>query len=182
MKNKNAKRKSKRGFTLIEVLIASSIFAVIVIFAISTFSLNMKGQKQEKLSGNIIQSGQFIIENITREIRMAKEIKEITQDSFTIVSPKGENTETKKYYKNGSNLALKINNGSAQNFLPPPMELGSVKFEGVTTAAAGSSQLKQPYLEIELIIQNKNYASKPETERNRQVFRTSVVLRNFNTK
>lgn len=167
------------GFTLIEILIASSIFAVIVIFAISTFSLNIKGQKQEKLSGNIIQSGQFILENITREVRLAKEIKVINPESFIILSSNGE---TKEYKKNGSNFALKINNGSEQNLLPPLMEIGSVKFEGVTTVAIGSPQLKQPYLEMEIIIQDKDYASKPATERNRQVFRTSVVLRNFNTK
>jgi len=75
-KTQNLKPKTQHGFTIVELLIASSIFAVISVAVYTTFSLGMKvWQKAEKLSNE--EARVFMkIEKMNRELREVFILKE----------------------------------------------------------------------------------------------------------
>ncbi len=59
---------SRRGFTLLEVLIAASIFSIVGMLATSIF-VNLSQNKQKITSGNIIyDDAQFTLDQLTRQI------------------------------------------------------------------------------------------------------------------
>jgi prepilin-type N-terminal cleavage/methylation domain-containing protein len=89
----------RSGFTLIEVVIASALFAVVAIVGAATLSGTYKVQKQV----NIIQSRQEAVrttlEQLSREVRFSKNVQ-IDNSSLTITeaADSNGNSENRKYY------------------------------------------------------------------------------------
>lgn len=63
---------NKKGFTLMEITIAASIFAVVVLIAADMFKLIMDGQRNVLAAKNTQESMRYALEVISREIRMAQ--------------------------------------------------------------------------------------------------------------
>lgn len=59
----------KNGFTLIEVLIASSIFAVVGLIAVNVFVNIIRTQRRVSLENMIYEDARFMLQRIGREIR-----------------------------------------------------------------------------------------------------------------
>ncbi len=62
-------RKGKKSFTLIEVIIASSIFTVVSLIGVLVFTNIARIQKRIYLESAIYEDGRFLMERISREIR-----------------------------------------------------------------------------------------------------------------
>lgn len=63
-----------KSFTLIEVLVTVTIFALVGAGIYSSHVLSQKAYKEGEVSAEITQNGRVIMERMTREIRQAKEV------------------------------------------------------------------------------------------------------------
>lgn len=62
-------RYNKKGFTLVEMLIAVSIFSVVATLAASLFSTFANNQKRTKVSQELLNNAQYALEIISREVK-----------------------------------------------------------------------------------------------------------------
>lgn len=64
--------KDKKGFTLIEVLISTALFVVIITMAMNVFKLVIQSQQSAIATQNVEESLKYFLEVTSKEIRMAK--------------------------------------------------------------------------------------------------------------
>jgi len=62
------------GFTLVEMMVISCIFLILMSVVYSVFLFQQRAYKSGENSAEIIQNGRVILERITRELRQAKKI------------------------------------------------------------------------------------------------------------
>ena len=73
---------SQRGFTLIEVLVASAIFVGVMVIGVSSFSNVNHINDQIQVTRNLSQTGNFVMETLARDIRTATGLWDPTSNSF----------------------------------------------------------------------------------------------------
>ncbi|MBZ9578096.1 prepilin-type N-terminal cleavage/methylation domain-containing protein [Patescibacteria group bacterium] len=77
----------KNGFTLTEMLVAITIFILVVVAVYSAYTLSQRGYLSGEEVAEITQNGRVILERMSREIRQAKEIiTELSDDGSEISS------------------------------------------------------------------------------------------------
>lgn len=79
-----SKELSKKGFSIVEVLVTATIFSLAVVLVFSIYLVSQKFYQKSELEAEILQNGRVILERITREIRQTPEIVTVlpqTQDS-----------------------------------------------------------------------------------------------------
>jgi prepilin-type N-terminal cleavage/methylation domain-containing protein len=82
----------KNGFTLVEILVAISIFALIMVVAGGLFVHVLQSQKKVLAYQELFDQTSYIMEYITRGIRMAKKQRGAT-DPITCLTTVGRNYE-----------------------------------------------------------------------------------------
>lgn len=70
-----SKTYKQKGFTLIEVLIASSIFVVVISLSVTTFGMASTVQNKNNAIKEATDTSRFILESISRDIRLANYIQ-----------------------------------------------------------------------------------------------------------
>lgn len=167
----------KKGYTLVELLVATGIFATVTILISQLFVLSYRAQKKALTTSYLAQSVSYAIEYMARAIRMAKKdditIREIKKDCSGnptdkinfIVSPSRERIKFRTYKLNECQEffleggRIKEKKDSFENFLTPSdLEVKTLKFI-VEGDSPGDSL--QPRVTIFLEIQKKN---QPETK------------------
>lgn len=83
-KTKIFKFNKNRGFTLIEILVAVGIFVVVITIVISIFFNTIKEQRKLFVNQNLQENARFIMEMITKEVRMMKSINTATGEFSTL--------------------------------------------------------------------------------------------------
>lgn len=78
--NLKASSSSRGGFTLVEILVATTIFVVIMLSATSIFKYAFEGQKKSLMSQNVQESLRYFLEVIGKEIRMAQRDNGVCSD------------------------------------------------------------------------------------------------------
>jgi Tfp pilus assembly protein PilE len=68
------KNKLSFGFTLVEMMVISCIFLILMSVVYSVFLFQQRAYKSGENSAEIIQNGRVVLERITRELRQAKKI------------------------------------------------------------------------------------------------------------
>lgn len=90
-----------RGFTLVEVLVATSIFVVVIAMAIGTFSNANVIQVQNQAIRETTQSGMYLIESLARDLHMSNGLTEspyiLDGDTLTIRYLQNDVPHTKTY-------------------------------------------------------------------------------------
>jgi len=71
-------KKYKKGFTLIEILVAVAIFSIVVAVAIGIFTTAMKSQRKILAQQELLDQTSYVMEYMSRALRMAK--KDLTGD------------------------------------------------------------------------------------------------------
>src|SRR6476660_3667458 len=67
--NRSQLSKSQRGFTLIEILVSTAIFVVVVAAMLSLFNYTLKINRRVKSLREVAQGTRTFTETLTREIR-----------------------------------------------------------------------------------------------------------------
>lgn len=99
------KIQSQDGITLIEMLVAVSIFAVTIVVLSNIFILILNGQRKAIASKNIQENIRYAFEMMAKEIRMAH----VNQDQYN--TKKCENMEAGRVYQSiNSNTELLFKN------------------------------------------------------------------------
>lgn len=88
MKQKDKNR--KKGFTLIELIVAIAIFIVVISVVLSLFVTGLKGYRKVIAIQNVQDNARHLLEFISKEIRMS-EINSATSTTLNITRPNGEN-------------------------------------------------------------------------------------------
>ena len=104
------------GFTLTEMIIAITIFALIVVAVYSVYTLSHQAYREGERAAETIQNGRVVLERISREIRQAKEIvTELSDDeagaTSTILFQDGHEISTIhyiNYFKEGTNVKREV--------------------------------------------------------------------------
>ncbi|MFC1789425.1 type II secretion system protein J [Patescibacteria group bacterium] len=65
-------KKNKKGFTLVEILVAITMFALISTAAIGIFTTTIKSQKRILAHQKLLDQTSFVLEYVSRSFRMAK--------------------------------------------------------------------------------------------------------------
>ena len=65
-------KKNKKGFSLMEILVAIAIFSVIMLLVMQIFRMATEGQRNAIAAQNIQENIRFVLEIISKEIRTAK--------------------------------------------------------------------------------------------------------------
>jgi len=73
-----------RGFTLIEMLVTLSIFSVVVLLTMNTFLSSFASQKRLIEMQSVQREGSYIMETLSREIRMATEMTDYDNNDSSI--------------------------------------------------------------------------------------------------
>ena len=66
--------KTQRAFTLTEMIVAITIFVLIVVAVFSAHTLSQRAYREGERAAEISQNGRVILERMAREIRQAKEL------------------------------------------------------------------------------------------------------------
>lgn len=67
-------RRNLKGFTLTEILVAISVFLLIVVIIYSVQAFSQSAYQRGEIATEIFQNGRVILEKMSREIRQAKDI------------------------------------------------------------------------------------------------------------
>jgi len=68
---KNEKLKMKNGFTIIELLVSITIFAIVLTSVVSLFGSALRNQKQLMSQAEVLNSASYVSEYMARALRMA---------------------------------------------------------------------------------------------------------------
>ncbi|MBU2564294.1 prepilin-type N-terminal cleavage/methylation domain-containing protein [Patescibacteria group bacterium] len=79
----------KKAFTLIEILVALSIFMVVIIVVLTTFLSGINGQRKVIALQDVQDNARFLMNFMVKEIRMS-EINSFNSSSLNITRPDGE--------------------------------------------------------------------------------------------
>ncbi|MFH1308845.1 MAG: prepilin-type N-terminal cleavage/methylation domain-containing protein [Patescibacteria group bacterium] len=79
----------KKAFTLIEILVALSIFMVVIIVVLTTFLSGINGQRKVIALQDVQDNARFLMNFMVKEIRMS-EINSFNSSNLNITRPDGE--------------------------------------------------------------------------------------------
>jgi len=167
LKRYQAKRSggAKPGFTLLEILIAISIFSVIVTALLSLFTSTFSAQRRSLSSISLLNHGSYLAELISRNLRMAK--KELGEPPACL-SSYGLNYELilegrgirfinyegncEEFYLEDGYLKIR-KSGSVENLTPADVLVESLQFD-----ISGESQddFSQPKVTFSVKLKAKN--------------------------
>jgi prepilin-type N-terminal cleavage/methylation domain-containing protein len=72
MKNRQIKKSKTRGFTLVELMVSTSIFAIIMLASIGSLFTLLGASKNSRAKHTALDNVNFALESMTRSIRMGK--------------------------------------------------------------------------------------------------------------
>jgi prepilin-type N-terminal cleavage/methylation domain-containing protein len=72
MKNRQIRKNKTRGFTLVELMVSTSIFAIIMLASIGSLFTLLGASKNSRAKHTALDNVNFALESMTRSIRMGK--------------------------------------------------------------------------------------------------------------
>ncbi|MBI2263061.1 prepilin-type N-terminal cleavage/methylation domain-containing protein [Candidatus Berkelbacteria bacterium] len=160
-------KRVRKGFTLIEILLASTIFVSVMLIAMAGFTQVLKIQRKTTGSSLSTYVSRFPLEEMSREIRMAKTV-EFPTGSTSTLKIKTQDGTLKCYSINDGRLTVVIGCGIPPQLTylsdsNPDSKITNLSFSGYATI---SNATKQPFVTIQMTISGTQY-------------QTTVTLRNY---
>lgn len=82
----------KKGFTLIEMLVAVAILGLVVLASTSLFFTALKGKRKTESLVIIKQSGDYALQVMTKKIRNAQDLPSCSSNQINITNPDNSST------------------------------------------------------------------------------------------
>lgn len=141
----NAKSKIiEGGFTLIETIVSLAIFGVVMVVVTAVFVSGLLIQRRAANLQSVQENASFLLETITKEIRVARLLTADTADCTG--NPSGTLHFTDQdgndviYAKSGTDLTKAINNGAALAINSSSIQFTNLAFCVVGQASGDSRQ------------------------------------------
>lgn len=119
----NLRKKSARGsaaFTLIELLVAMAVFSIIILAIGGIFTSALKSQRKVLAIQNSQENARFILEYMTKEIRMS-EINSATASALNLTNSKNQNITYN--FNSASKILTRTVGATAENLNSSDMEI-----------------------------------------------------------
>jgi len=157
--------KNKRGFTLIEVLVSVTIFAVIILAVTNIFKLSIDGQRSAMATQNVQESLKYFLEVTGKEMRMAQRNNGVCSgmpDNVIFQRTSGSPGDTlyfKNYYgecvtyslaADGTNLRFKITRQTGAGTLSDFISPAKIKINNLHFIVNSVASTTQPMVTINL--------------------------------
>ena len=165
----------KKGFTLVEVLISIFIFSIIMIITTSMFVYSLDLQHRALNLQQAEENASFILESMTKEIRVAtidpavSHVDCATASPETTLSVTNEDIGTIRYYLSGTDLIREVDGASG-----PAMNSIAVQFTSLGFCVTGASTGDGLQPRITILATVKSARADPQAMMN---IETSVSLR-----
>lgn len=141
------------GFTLIEMLIALALFAVIVVMAVGSLLSVVDASREAQAKKTVVNNLHFALENMTRVIRTGSKYhcditatpittaRDCATDSASSLAFLSNDNKETVYRLNGSTIERSQNGGvSFEAITAPEMTVGQLQFFVDGAASAGGQQ------------------------------------------
>ena len=174
----NQTLKNSQGFTLIEMMVAVSIFSIVILAATGILNYVLKGQVASVASQNVQESMRYALEVMSKEIRTAQIANKIclgfeTNIIYTvynnpiqsdpgsdILSFKNKDVNCVKYYVKNKRIMIFRNNfpmpiPAPFPITPDEIEITDLKFK-VLDDAIGAFHTVQPLVVMSMDVKSKN--------------------------
>jgi prepilin-type N-terminal cleavage/methylation domain-containing protein len=148
MKKKKKIFSNKNGYTLIELMVALSIFVTVIVIVLGLFSMAIKGQRKVISQQNVQENASFLMEFMAKEIRMSK--INGSNGTFTTLALTRSDGINVVYNISGGKISRNDGTRDGQVSADEVIVTGSFYIEGV---GAGAIDNQQPKVTIVLKIQ-----------------------------
>ncbi len=137
------------GFTLIELMVATTIFIIVMVVAVGSILSIVDANRKSQALNSVINNLNFAVESMTRDIRTGKDYSVSTtvvrNDTITFSNSAGQTVVYSIANQAGSESDFVIRKtppgGVAQDFTSPEVKITSLGFT-LTGAGSGDGQPK----------------------------------------
>ncbi len=144
-------KKKSGGFTIVEMIIYTALFAALSVMLINVLLVMLKSYTQMRASHDFLDSGSVVLERVTREIRGASSIDAVT--SVFNSSPgvlklnttdAGGAAKTVQFSRSAGNVLqmLDSTDGTARDLTGPKISVTSLIFRSMTTTKGKAVRLE----------------------------------------
>ena len=142
---------NNKGFTIIETMIAISLFLIIVTIGMgSLLNANLLHQKSQDMR-SIMDSLSFIMEDMSRNLRTGSDYESINGGKgITFISQDGSSWKYAIYYDNDGSIKKSINDGLEVPLNPDEIKI-DIENSSFTVTGAEPGDNLQPFVTIKLI-------------------------------
>ncbi len=160
-KARYASAKQSAGFTLIELMVAMSIFSIVMVMSMtSVFTIISVNRKAQSLS-SVIDNLNFAVESMTRTIKTNTEYA-IDTDAVTVKNDDGESLRYSRIVDADGKGRIMLRRGSAAAIPITAPEVDVDTFRTVQLYNDGPTDCEQPMLAI--VIRGTATVGEEETE------------------
>ena len=173
-----------KGFTLVEMLVSLAIFSILLVAVLNTFVRGFYYQKKVAEMQTVEREGSYLMELISREVRMASDINNSQADlngAYKLTFQDHEGDPIEYCFTNshgncsnadsGENFSVRRDHGDWQQ-----VNSSSVKVADLSFFTSESFSDTQPLITISMRIQS---VKEPSVS---TVLQTSVAMRLYNKK
>lgn len=146
-----------KGLTLIEILIAVAIFAVVISVVLALFTTGIQGERKIIALQNVQDNATYLLGFMAKEIRMSK-ISSATSDTLNITRPNGEAVT---YFFDNANGEIERTDSVSSGPINSAQVLVTGSFYGT---GIGSGDSQQPRLTIAMKVKTTSGKVEEEAE------------------
>lgn len=161
----SAKSPRNKGFTIIETMIAVSLFLVVIMVGTGSLLNSTMLQKKSQDLRSIMDSLSFVMDDISKNLRMGYDFRCIDDGDFTTITPHSCVTGNGVSFKTSSgnqwvykiaddSVQKSVSGGTAGTFIvltPPEIKISSVSGFSVYGAEPPAGDTRQPFATIRLV-------------------------------
>ncbi len=117
----SSRRKSKRGFTLVEMLIATGLFGVVMAAVGSIYMFSTRSFASLATYADLDKINRTAMDTLTREIRQARLVTNVATNSFSLIN--GDGVSVTYWFNNGLKQFVRSANDGSSKVLVPNCDL-----------------------------------------------------------
>ena len=144
------------GFTLIEVLVAMTVFALIMLVSVSVFVYALDLQRRAFNLQQGIENANFVLESITKELRISEIAAPFTDDTcpaspMTVLAVTNTAGESIRFFLENGNVIREVNETRTT------MNSNTIAFSRFDFCVSGAeSDVRQPRVTIRAVLKTTN--------------------------
>src|SRR5258706_279194 len=117
----SSRRKSKRGFTLVEMLIATGLFGVVMAAVGSIYMFSTRSFASLATYADLDKINRTAVDTLTREIRQARLVTNVATNSFSLIN--GDGVSVTYWFNSGLKQFVRSANDGSSKVLVPNCDL-----------------------------------------------------------